>query len=137
MAPDQALDKGALFAFGLPGHQPGGVAVNPANFGINLPGTEKGNEAAQRRLASLASSVAIVPQDLTRFVRYGAPTLPSPPFKITDIVNKHERDNPGPNFDLYGFPSFQDAHSFGRNRIPTFLVVDANQPCPQDFQEVR
>ncbi len=126
VGPDQATDAGALAAFGIPGHQTGGVAVNPAIFGLPLPGG-KGNIGVQRQLAGMSPFISIYPNGLNL---YGGP---HPPYAISDIGDRNIRNSASPRFDLYGFPSQKSALQFGRQIVPTIILVSGGLPCPTGF----
>jgi hypothetical protein len=126
VGPGQATDLGALAAFGIPGHQTGGVAVNPAIFGLPLPGG-KGNIGVQRQLAGMSPFISIYPAGLNL---YGGPQAP---YFISDIGDKNIRNSATPRFDLYGFPTLKSAQQFGIQTVPTTILVTGGLPCPTGF----
>jgi hypothetical protein len=113
---------------GIPGHQTGGVAVNPAIFGLILPGTTIGNEAVQKQLAAISPFISINPTGLNL---YGGP---QPPFFISDIGDRNIRNSSTPRFDLYGFSTLKSAQQFGIQTVPTTITISYGGPCPKGFK---
>lgn len=124
---------GAFTAFGVPGHQPGTVAISPADFGLDFP--EVGRNVVRRRtatqafLAPLLGQIRIAPEGLNL---HGAP---APPYGVSDIGDRNIRRASGTNFDLYGFPTDQAAKQFGVQRVRTTITLPRVLNCPEGFQE--
>ncbi len=127
VAPDQATGPGALAGFGVLAHQNGGVAVNPAVFGLQLTGTMAGNEAVQQQLAIMSPYISIYPSGLNL---YGGP---APPYFITSIGDRNIRNSAIARFDIFNFPSHKAADLFGIQTVPTVIVVPGGSPCPRGF----
>jgi RHS repeat-associated protein len=128
VGPEQALGQGALSFYGIPGHQSGGVAVNPAVFGIQV-----GTKGATAALSGFAFNSAIIPQDLR------TSGFPGPPYKVTDIGDENVLSNMPFQFDLYGaphgLPTTEEAYQFGRQPTTAFVVVnDPNFACPSGYR---
>jgi RHS repeat-associated protein len=132
VGPDQATGAGALAVFGILAHQRGGVAVDPAVFGLPLPGTLRGNTAVQRQLAGMSPFISIYPSGLNL---WGGPSpgSPGPPYFITSIGDKNIRNSTIPRFDIFNFPSRGAADWFGKQTVPTLIVVSGGLPCPRGF----
>jgi RHS repeat-associated protein len=129
VSPDQATGPGAL-APGVYAHETGGVAVNPALFGFPLPGTIKGNEAAQAKLAAASPFYSIYPAGLN----FGSmPNAPVPPYRISDVGDRFIRSSVVPRFDIYNFPSKLAANEFGKQTVPTTILTFGGRPCPKGF----
>jgi RHS repeat-associated protein len=125
VGPRQAQGAGALAAWGIKGHSPGGNAVNPAVFGFPFDSTRE-RIAAQKAIATSGRTVAIDPAGLRL---EGAP---SGPYFISDVGDIHIRGSNIPRFDLYGFPSQKSALEFGVQTVPTEIRgVPASWDCPQ------
>jgi hypothetical protein len=108
------------------------VAVDPAVFGLPLPGTLRGNTAVQRQLAGMSPFISIYPSGLNL---WGGPSpgSPGPPYFITSIGDKNIRNSTIPRFDIFNFPSRGAADWFGKQTVPTLIVVSGGLPCPRGF----
>jgi hypothetical protein len=47
------------------------------------------------------------------------------------------REDLAPRFDLYRFPTNQQALQFGIQRVQTTITMPASRPCPPGFREVQ
>jgi hypothetical protein len=56
-----------------------------------------------------------------------------PPYFITSIGDKHIRNSAIPRFDIFNFPSHVAAVWFGRQTVPTVIMVSGGLPCPSGF----
>jgi hypothetical protein len=128
----QAPATGAFFdVAGIRGHQFGGVAVKPSLYGQSMPGPGPANQAALYAMAPWVPITTIIPQD-TSGPKYGGP---APPYQVTDIISPRDvRNAPGQQFDVYDFPTKQDARQATIPSVNTFIVVqDPNYTCPAGF----
>jgi RHS repeat-associated protein len=137
VGPSQATGPGALAGFGIKGHTPGGVAVDPRVFGFSYPSGNSRADirqrvASQRALAAVASQISIAPQGLN--LPAGGP---APPYTVTDVGDVNiRRAGRIPRFDIYGFPSDQAARQFGRQTAKTIITVPGRMSCPTGFKQL-
>jgi hypothetical protein len=141
VGPGQARGPGALANFGVPGHQPGKVAISPAAFGLPFPEPAPGQrlsdaqraqrEQAQRALAMVADQISISALGLR--LEGG----PASPYTVSDIGDIRVRSSPIVQFDIYGFPSQRAALRFGRQFAETIITMPAFLSCPPGTQEAR
>jgi RHS repeat-associated protein len=104
------------------------VAIDPRIFG--LPYSRGARGRTQCALAAIADQITITPIGL----RGG----PGSPFTVCDIgdVNIRRRRRT-PRFDIYRFPTQEEAEEFGIQTVPVTISIPLSLRCPRNFQEQR
>ena len=129
VGPNQATGVGSL------GFTPplSSVAINPTIFGLPYATTKERVKSQKALVDSYVKNVLILMP-----ISNNSGSQAYQAFTIGDVGDANIRDSKTPRFDIYRFPTNEQAYEFGKKTLPgTIIVVPSNMPCPQGFKEEK